>query len=477
MKIREMKNGDRETFKALLMSAREMPGKNGPYCILTLRTGKKDPAFEAKLWQTAREDLYREISPMTPVTVSIAASEYNGEMGYVASSVEADKGGSIDDYIETSDTPGEKIFEAIVNNVAGYGDHCDSQAAKIAVALYNDYKDKLCYWPGSTKVHHAYKGGLVAHSAGTMSGCIRMVKADAMSRKEMTVQEMLKAAFDILKTCEQSESTRIATAIFRKYASCKDESLIREKYMTILITDLLCRDYKNSCDRSMALAVAALRGCAKILSWMGTLSEVLGGTPSSGFADAQLIRACIKEESECTDLLLHGLVADIYEGIHPVTPEIYIAITAQYAARVILEDETPVRPEILISAAAIHDIGKLKEVESDEYGRTDYGLQGNLFGHTGIGLFMVADKAKELNLSGNEETKLLLSCIATHHGRKEWGALKEPETKEEKLLPLMDLLNARLDIYIRRQRGMAAGERDESTRRYIGSIVYKPNHK
>lgn len=118
-----------------------------------------------------------------------------------------------------------------------------------------------------------------------------------------------------------------------------------------------------------------------------------------------------------------------------------------------------VNAEILINAAALHDIGKLLELATDDVGATDYTIDGYLFGHLGIGLKMVSDTIKahpEVELT-EMQVKGLLHCIAAHHGKQEWGALATPKTKEAELLSMADLIDSRLRQYDEAMKTMEPG--------------------
>lgn len=96
---------------------------------------------------------------------------------------------------------------------------------------------------------------------------------------------------------------------------------------------------------------------------------------------------------------------------------------------------------ILVAAIALHDIGKLVELETDELGVADYGVEGTLFSHILAGIETVNRHADSYD---PEAVKMLKHCIAAHHGRLEWGAIAVPATPEAMLLHQIDMIDAQM---------------------------------
>lgn len=104
---------------------------------------------------------------------------------------------------------------------------------------------------------------------------------------------------------------------------------------------------------------------------------------------------------------------------------------------------TSLDSELLVCATALHDIGKLNELYTDEFGGTSYTVDGQLLGHGILGIQMVTDKAKELG-TDPEKLRCLLHCIAAHHGRPEWGTLQPPKLAEAMVVNYLDLIDSRI---------------------------------
>lgn len=134
--------------------------------------------------------------------------------------------------------------------------------------------------------------------------------------------------------------------------------------------------------------------------------------------------------------------------------------------------------EILYTAIILHDMGKLQELETDSIGAADYTVDGILFGHTMLAIEWIDQMAAEATASGlpydQEKIRLLKHCIASHHGRLEYGAVTMPATKEAMLLHEIDMIDSRMYQYEQVEKELKPGEMSE---RIFGldSRVYKPN--
>lgn len=105
-----------------------------------------------------------------------------------------------------------------------------------------------------------------------------------------------------------------------------------------------------------------------------------------------------------------------------------------------------INEELLYSGILLHDIGKIKELTSDEYGTIDYTIEGNLLGHCIIGIQMI-DRESVLQgfttpVGELEEVLLLKHLLASHHGELEFGAITKPATQEAMLLHELDMMES-----------------------------------
>lgn len=100
--------------------------------------------------------------------------------------------------------------------------------------------------------------------------------------------------------------------------------------------------------------------------------------------------------------------------------------------------------DLLLTAAMLHDIGKLKELSA--FPTNDYTDEGQLIGHIIIGYEMVDDKMKQIPGFPEKLALELKHCILAHHGELEFGSPKKPALPEAIALNLADNTDARMEM-------------------------------
>jgi 3'-5' exoribonuclease len=101
--------------------------------------------------------------------------------------------------------------------------------------------------------------------------------------------------------------------------------------------------------------------------------------------------------------------------------------------------------DLLLTAAAFHDIGKLDELST--FPENDYTDNGQLLGHIVIGIVKL-DKA--MDTIGDFPPVLrgeLEHLIASHHGELEYGSPKKPALMEAMALHHADNTDAKLETF------------------------------
>lgn len=103
-------------------------------------------------------------------------------------------------------------------------------------------------------------------------------------------------------------------------------------------------------------------------------------------------------------------------------------------------------PDLLITGAILHDIGKIKEYDlnSISFQMTD---RGRLVGHITMGRDMVMERVSNYGDFPQELLLELEHIILSHHGKKEWGAPEIPRTMNAFALYYADLVSARLNQF------------------------------
>ncbi len=110
-----------------------------------------------------------------------------------------------------------------------------------------------------------------------------------------------------------------------------------------------------------------------------------------------------------------------------------------------------VNPDLLVTGAILHDIGKVRELSWQS--TFDYTLEGQLIGHISIAQGMLHLKIAELDAQAAQDPKaepfpqqlrlLIEHMILSHHGKLEFGSPKLPMTPEAMLLSALDDLEAK----------------------------------
>lgn len=103
--------------------------------------------------------------------------------------------------------------------------------------------------------------------------------------------------------------------------------------------------------------------------------------------------------------------------------------------------------DLLNAGVIVHDLGKILEMDSDQYGNVaDYTRDGLLLGHLVRGVSRVREAAKECGIKDDEEYVLLLEhLILSHHGEAEYGSPRPPMFPEAEMLHFIDVIDARMN--------------------------------
>lgn len=101
--------------------------------------------------------------------------------------------------------------------------------------------------------------------------------------------------------------------------------------------------------------------------------------------------------------------------------------------------------DLLRAGVILHDLCKISEMDSDEYGNvSDYTADGLLIGHLVRGVAQLHHAAAQVNVSG-ELVLLLEHMILSHHGEAEYGSPRKPMFPEAEALHWIDLMDARMN--------------------------------
>ncbi len=101
-----------------------------------------------------------------------------------------------------------------------------------------------------------------------------------------------------------------------------------------------------------------------------------------------------------------------------------------------------VHRDLLVTAALLHDIGKVDELASAT--SIEYTNEGRLLGHVLLGMQRISEAARRAGAGRSNTIVLQLEhAVLSHHGELEWGSPKRPSTLEALLLHHADNLDAK----------------------------------
>ncbi len=101
--------------------------------------------------------------------------------------------------------------------------------------------------------------------------------------------------------------------------------------------------------------------------------------------------------------------------------------------------------DLLLTAAMLHDIGKLDELST--FPENDYTDAGQLLGHITIGAMQIRNQIAKIPDFPVRLANELLHCILAHHGELEYGSPKKPALVEAIALSMADNLDAKMESF------------------------------
>lgn len=102
--------------------------------------------------------------------------------------------------------------------------------------------------------------------------------------------------------------------------------------------------------------------------------------------------------------------------------------------------------ELLVSGAALHDIGKIQELYTSPCGNITYTEKQLVGGHALIGMNMIDASLEKSNLRFDPHRVIQLKhIIGSHHGHPGARGSLPPTTAEAKMVQLLDEMDAMLD--------------------------------
>lgn len=199
-------------------------------------------------------------------------------------------------------------------------------------------------------------------------------------------------------------------------------------------------------------------------------------------------------ESYVDDKALRKLVTDIYEQhreellLMPAAKRNHHAFASGYLEHVLNVTKTcsqladkyaelysdlqpPINKGLVVAGGALHDIGKLRELEFGPTG-ADYTASGSLIGHVLQGRDIVRETAAGRKI--DPDLMLRLEHIIVSHQRlPEWGSPKPPMTPEALIVHYADDLDAKLQMVVGAMKEDPAGGPMTSKRNAMNQQFYR----
>jgi 3'-5' exoribonuclease len=123
------------------------------------------------------------------------------------------------------------------------------------------------------------------------------------------------------------------------------------------------------------------------------------------------------------------------------------ALLGEHYARYYDQLDPPLNRGLIVAAAILHDIGKLRELQYHPV-EAKYTKEGNLIGHIVLGRDMVREAAQRIEGFPPELLLNLEHAILAHHGKREFGSPVIPNTIEAFIVSCVDELDAKMNIMV-----------------------------
>jgi 3'-5' exoribonuclease len=155
------KNGTVEGFCLVKSLDVKKTAKGVPFLdmILTDSSGE----IGAKLWDY-KEELHGNIKLNSLIKVRGTISVFNDALQMrverARPAIDAD-GVKIEDFVPSAEYSGEAMYDVIFDEVSKFE---NGQLKRLVLAVLEENKEKILYWPAAFKLHHAIRGGLLYHT-------------------------------------------------------------------------------------------------------------------------------------------------------------------------------------------------------------------------------------------------------------------------------------------------------------------------
>ena len=195
MNFKTLPNGQSEGF-VLLKKCEEKKAKNGS-TYLDLIIGDKDGEMSAKLWDYSGATVF-ESEGIVKVRGNI--EQYNGKDQFritqIRPAADSDEY-NLSDLVPTSQIGGEQLYDMIKARVEKFE---NENLRSLVLAIIEDNKEKLVFYPAALKLHHAMVGGLMYHTMSMVRMAEEICKIYVNINRELLLSGII--LHDVAKTWE-----------------------------------------------------------------------------------------------------------------------------------------------------------------------------------------------------------------------------------------------------------------------------------
>lgn len=141
----------------------------------------------------------------------------------------------------------------------------------------------------------------------------------------------------------------------------------------------------------------------------------------------------------------------------------------------VCEVYTNLNRDLVAAGVILHDIEKLNEILSNEYGVSPgYSFEGQMLGHIVQGIKLLDRLGRELEIP-EEKILMLEHMILSHHYEPEFGSPKKPLFPEAEALHYLDILDARMFDMEDALKGVEPGEFSDRIWTLDNRRIYRPS--
>ena len=147
----------------------------------------------------------------------------------------------------------------------------------------------------------------------------------------------------------------------------------------------------------------------------------------------------------------------------------HVVFLLRLCARIAPHYAAEVDPDLLMTAAILHDIGKVRELAWKS--SFSYTTEGQLLGHITIAIGMLRERIATLPAFPARLRILVEHLILSHHGRFEFGSPKLPMTPEAVVFSALDDLEAKMqNMRAEFTKSVESGKRPDDVTEYSRSM-------